>query len=175
MLLVSEKTLSAKLKVLDKHLEELLKNNEEEKLELTKEKIKSVRSEHVDAIHFLGEKRKELDNLQELLSDFEEAHKKLFIDYFTKLKLLIDGRYHDALNYFGFKFNVKLFRDACKSTEVQKFKLRAHIHGDFSLCKYVEYYIKNISAEEISDQKKKEFLHAAKLYCKNKKERALLV
>lgn len=176
MLLVSEKTLSGKLKVLDKHLEKLTnEKTEEEKLDLVKEKIKRIRSEHVDAIHFLGEKRKELDNLQELLSDFEEEHKKLFVDYFNKLKFTIDSRYNKALDYFGFKFNSKLFRDASKSPEVQKFKLRAHIHGDFSLCKYVEYYLKNISSDEIADQKRKEYLNAAKLYCKNKRERALLI
>ena len=171
MLIVSEKTLAGKLKVLDKHVEVLTKKKELDKLKQVQEKIKKLRSDHVDAIHFLGEKRKELESLQELLSDFEEEHKKLFIDYFAIVKTSIDQRYNKALDYFGFKFNTKLFRDASQSPEVQKFKLRAHIHGDFSLCKYVEYYVKNISAEEISDQKKKEHLNAAKLYCKNQRER----
>jgi len=171
MLIVSEKTLSGKLKTLDQHLNILIKKKEEDKLEEVKEKIKKIRSDHVDAIHFLGEKRKELDNLQELLSDFEEEHKKLFVDYFTTVKLAIDKRYNQALDYFGYKFNIKLFRDASKSPEVQKFKLRAHIHGDFSLCKYVEYYVKNVSSDEIADQKRKEYLNAAKLYCKNQREK----
>ena len=175
MLIISEKTLSGKLKLLAKHVDVLTKGNEEKKLEQVQEKIKKIRSDHVDAIHYLGEKRKELDNLQELLSDFEEEHKKLFVDYFNKLKYTIDTRYNKALDYFGFKFNSKLFRDANKSPEVQKFKLRSHIHGDFSLCKYVEYYLKNISSDEIADQKKKEYLTAAKLYCKNKRERELLI
>jgi len=173
MLLVSQKRLDIELKSSAKHLQVLLKEEAKgsEILEKKQEELKHLRSEHVDTIHFLGEKRKELESLQELLSDFEETHKKLFVEYFNTTKQHIDDRYVRTLNYFGHKFNTKLFNDAAKSPEVQKFKLRAHIYGDFSLCKYVEYYLKNVSSESISDQKKKEHLNAAKLYCKNQRER----
>jgi len=173
MLLVSEKRLHTELKSSTKQLQVMTKEEAEgsEELDKKQEEVKRIRREHVDTVHFLGEKRKELDSLQELLSHFEEKHKKLFVEYFNTIKKHIDERYVRTLNYFGHKFNTKLFNDAAKSPEVQKFKLRAHIYGDFSLCKYVEYYLKNVSTETISDQKKKEQLNAAKLYCKNQRER----
>ncbi|HIC44505.1 MAG TPA: hypothetical protein EYO73_09575 [Sulfurimonas sp.] len=167
--------LSSKLKVLAKKMPLLIqKKVYENELEEMQKQIKRFRSEQVDAIHYLGQKRYELEIVYELLSNFEEAHKQLFVDYFIRVKHSLDTRYNNSLDYFGFKFNLKLFKDAIKSPAVQKFKLRSNIQGKFSLCKYVQYYLKNISPDEIFNEEKKQYLSAAKRYCKNQMEKELL-
>ncbi|MDF1881181.1 hypothetical protein JHD50_07675 [Sulfurimonas sp. MAG313] len=176
MLIVSEATLGGQLKEANKKIAAFSKKKEdEEAFKELDEKTKKVRSDHVDSIHFLGERRKELSNLLELLSNFEEEHKKLFVDFFNQIKAVIDTRYIKALNYFGFKFNTKLFHEASTSPEILAFKRRANIHGDFCLCKYVEYYLKNVSSDAIADTQKRQNLEEAKRYCKNERERENLI
>jgi hypothetical protein len=170
-LISNERSLSKKVKLANEHLEKIKAKNPKDAIpDATLEKVKLFRSQHVDTIHLLGERRKELENLQKLLSNFEEEHKALFKDYFKAIKENIEAQYNKALAYFGYKFNKKLFIDAGRSAEVQRFKQKAHIFGDLDLCKYVEYYLKNVNSEELSDPAKKEKLNGAKQYCKNKRE-----
>jgi hypothetical protein len=171
-LISNESSLSKKVKLANEHLEKIKAKNPKAIIpEATLDKVKLFRSQHVDTIHLLGERRKELETLQKLLANFEEEHKSLFKEYFKAIKENIEAQYHKALAYFGYKFNKKLFLDAGRSAEVQRFKQKAHIFGDLDLCKYVEYYLKNINSEDLSDPLKKEKLNGAKQYCKNKRER----
>ncbi len=171
-LISNERTLAKKVKLSNEHLEAIKTKNPKAVIpEATLNKVKLFRSQHVDTIHLLGERRKELETLQKLLSNFEEEHKSLFKEYFKAIKENIETQYHKALAYFGYKFNKKLFIDAGRSAEVQRFKQKAHIFGDLDLCKYVEYYLKNINSDDLSDPAKKEKLNGAKQYCKNKRER----
>lgn len=171
MLISSEKVLSNKFKVILQHIKEITdKDSKAEVPQALTGKQKSVRAEHVDIIHLLGQRRQEIEELQKLLSNFEEEHKALFQEYFKAITTKLDSEYVRSLSFFGYKFNKKLFSDAQKSTEVQKFRQRAHIFGDLDLCKYVEYYLKNVSTDDLSDPKKKERLNEAKQYCKNKRE-----
>ncbi len=171
MLISGEKVLSNKFKVIVQRIKEITeKDPKAEVPPALTGKQKTIRAEHVDTIHLLGERRKELEVLQKLLSNFEEEHKTLFQDYFKAIRAKLDAEYIKALSFFGYKFNKKLFSDARKSTEVQKFKQKAHVIGDLDLCKYVEYYLKNVSTDDLSDPKKKEKLNEAKQYCKNKRE-----
>jgi len=150
------------------------KGTAEEILEKAHEKLKVIRSEHVDTIHTIGERRKEIERLQELLSNFEEEHKALFNKYFKAMKEKLEIQYQKALDFFGYKFNKRLFIEAGRSEQVKKFKHKAHIVGDLDLCKYVHYYLKNVSTDDLVDQSKKESLIAAKQYCKNQREKANL-
>lgn len=136
--------------------------------------LKMLRREHVDTVHFLGQRRNELDEVQVLLQNFEAEHKAIFLDFFKTVKEKLDYQYTQSLSYFGYEFNEKLFVDSEKSAMVQKFKKDAHITGDLNLCKYVEYYLKNVNPDALADAEKKENLKAAKQYCKNQKERANL-
>ena len=170
-LISNEKTLAKKVKLTNEHLDKIKVANPKAVIpEATLDKIKLFRSQHVDTIHLLGERRKELENLQKLLSNFEEEHKALFKEYFKVIKENIEAQYNKALAYFGYKFNKKLFIDAARSAEVQKFKQKSHIFGDLDLCKYVEYYLKNVNSDNLADPEKKEKLNGAKQYCKNKRE-----
>lgn len=172
LLISKEQSLNTKLKVENAKLAKL---KEEGKLkELPKEKaeqIKILRREHVDTIHFLGQRRNELDAVQNTLNIFEHENKAVFLDFFKTVKEKLEYQYTQSLGYFGYEFNEKLFIDSEKSASVQKFKREAHISGDINLCKYVEYYLKNINPDALADKEKKENLHAAKQYCKNKRER----
>ncbi len=172
MLITSEQIMSAKLKSIDaKIVEQLLLDPKYAVKEEEETKTKFLRREHVDTIHSLGERRKELDRLQILLSNFEEEHQSLFNEYFFATKKKLDAQYHKTLDYFGFKFNNKLFSGSKNSDMIQKFKKQANISGELNLCKYVEYYLKNVNPDTLSDKDKKESLNIAKQYCKNKRER----
>lgn len=171
-LISNELVYSEKFKVIKVRIEELKAKGELDLMpEEEQSKIKQLRREHIDTIHLLGERRKEVERLLELLSNFEEEHKVLFQKYFKEIKEKIDSQYKMALDYFGYKFNKKLFIEAGRSLAVQRFKQKAHIFGDLNLCKYVEYYLKNIKTDNLADQKKRENLNAAKQYCKNERER----
>ena len=172
LLISKEQTLNAQLQAENAKVAKL---KEQGRLrELPKEKsdaIKVLRREHVDTVHYLGQRRNELDEVQTLLNNFEHEHKAIFMDFFKTVKEKLEYQYTQSLSFFGYEFNEKLFIDSEKSASVQKFKREAHISGDLNLCKYVEYYLKNINPDAIADKEKKEKLKAAKQYCKNQQER----
>ncbi len=175
MLISKEQSLSAQLKAENERVNKLKAAGKLK--ELPKEKvdyIKSLRRDHVDTVHFLGERRNDLDDVQKLLSNFEHEQKAAFMDFFTTVKEKLDYQYSQSLSYFGYEFNERLFIDSEKSVMVKKFKKEANIHGDMNLCKYVEYYLKNVNPDALANKEKKENLKAAKQYCKNQRERANL-
>jgi len=163
MLISKEKSLNARLE----------KSKQKELSEEALEKVKTLRKEHVDTIHYLGQRRTELDDVQVSLQGFENEHKAVFLDFFSTVKEKLDYQYSQSLSFFGFEFNEKLFVDSEKSAMVQKFKHEANIKGDINLCKYVEYYLKNVNPDALADQEKKNNLKAAKAYCQDKCKREL--
>jgi len=171
MLITKEQSLNERLTIEKEKMQNLkLKMSVKE---IPKEKIdalKLLRRDHVDTVHFLGQRRTELDDVQAILSAFENEHKAVFLDFFKTVKEKLDYQYMQSLSFFGYEFNEKLFIDSEKSALVQKFKKEANIVGDLNLCKYVEYYLKNINPDALADKEKKENLKAAKLYCRNRRE-----
>lgn len=168
LLISKEQSLNTKLKMENARVAELkaqgkLKSLSKEKLDA----IKMLRRDHVDTVHYLGQRRNELDEVQTLLNSFEHEHKAVFLDFFKTVKEKLEYQYTQSLSYFGYEFNKKLFIDSEKSASVQKFKREAHISGDLNLCKYVEYYLKNVNPDALADKDKKEKLIEAKQYCKN--------
>jgi len=175
LLITKEQSLDVQLKTKNKQVAKL--KAEGRLRELTKEQadaIKILRREHVDTVHYLGQRRNELDEVQNILNNFEHEHKAIFMDFFKTVREKLEFQYTQSLSYFGFEFNEKLFVDSEKSASVQKFKREAHISGDLNLCKYVEYYLKNVNPDALADKEKKEKLNQAKQYCKNQRERANL-
>lgn len=172
LLISKEQTLNTQLKFENEKIAELKAQGKLKSLPLEKANaIKMLRREHVDTVHYLGQRRNELDEVQTLLNSFEHEHKAVFIDFFKTVKEKLEYQYTQSLSYFGYEFNEKLFVDSEKSASVQKFKRDAHISGDLNLCKYVEYYLKNINPDALADKDKKDKLIAAKQYCKNQRER----
>ena len=172
MLITKEQSLNERLN-LEKEKMQTLKLKMSVK-DIPKEKIdalKLLRRDHVDTVHFLGQRRNELDEVQKVLSEFEQEHKAVFLDFFKTVKEKLNYQYSQSLSFFGYEFNEKLFIDSEKSAMVQKFKKEANIVGDINLCKYVEYYLKNINPDALADKEKKENLKAAQQYCRNKRER----
>lgn len=172
MLIASEESLHTRLQAENANMKKLretvsVKDIPQEKIDA----LKSLRRDHVDTVHFLGQRRNELDDVQTLLNNFEHEHKAIFIDFFKTVKEKLEYQYTQSLSYFGYEFNEKLFVDSEKSASVQKFKKEAHIIGDLNLCKYVEYYLKNVNPDALADKQKSENLNAAKKYCRNQKER----
>ena len=129
------------------------------------EELKFIRREQVDTIHYIGTHRQELDNLYNSLKAFEDLHREEFIRYFNEVKEKLTHQYKESLNYFGFEFNEALFRDSERSIAIQKFKADAGIKGAINLCKYVEYYLRNVVPEALADAGHKERLLQAKRYC----------
>jgi len=172
LLISKEESLNAKLKLENSKVAKLKKEGRFK--ELSKEKaneIKMLRRDHVDTVHYLGQRRNELDDVQALLNNFEYEHKAVFMDFFKTVKEKLEYQYTQSLSFFGYEFNEKLFIDSEKSASVRKFKKEANITGDFNLCKYVEYYLRTVNSDALADKDKKEKLNAARAYCKNKRER----
>jgi len=175
MLITKEQSLNERLNIEKEKMQNLkltmsVKDIPKEKIDA----LKLLRRDHVDTVHFLGQRRNELDDVQVILSDFENEHKAVFLDFFKTVKEKLEYQYSQSLSFFGYEFNEKLFVDSEKSAMVKKFKKEANIVGDLNLCKYVEYYLKNINPDALADKEKKENLKAAQNYCRNKREQANL-
>jgi hypothetical protein len=169
-LITSEKNLYNMRLSLEKDFSEqsaVLDKTERDALE---KKLKHVRREHVDTLHKLGEHRKELEELDGVLTAFEEQHKAEFMSYFKSVAEKLEYQYTHSLSYFGYEFNKALFINSEKSSEIQKFKKEANIDGDINLCKYVEYYLRNINPDALADPKRKVLLNEAKKYCQEHTE-----
>jgi len=163
MLITKEQSLTARREMMElqfKQENDSIVNKDELENEL-----KKVRREQVDTIHIIGSHRHELEEIQNRLKTFEEAHKEEFLRYFHEVKEKLTYQFTEALNFFGYEFNQALFLNSERSTLIQKFKEEAGIQGSIDLCKYVEYYLRNVVPEALSDTEHKERLLNAKRYC----------
>jgi len=163
MLITKEQSLTARREMMElqfKQENDSIVNKDELENEL-----KKVRREQVDTIHIIGSHRHELEEIQNRLKTFEEAHKEEFLRYFHEVKEKLTYQFTEALNFFGYEFNQALFLNSERSTLIQKFKEEAGIQGSIDLCKYVEYYLRNVVPEALSDTEHKERLLNAKQYC----------
>ncbi|MDD2828056.1 MAG: hypothetical protein PHW18_00605 [Sulfuricurvum sp.] len=168
MLITKEQVLTSKRDLMELQTPTISPDNEKS----FTEELKFVRREQVDTIHYIGTHRQELDTLYNTLKAFEDLHREEFIRYFNEVKEKLTYQYKEALNYFGFEFNEALFRDSERSSAIQKFKADAGIQGAINLCKYVEYYLRNVVPEALADAKHKERLLQAKRYCEQNKKNA---
>ena len=163
MLITKEQSLTARREMMElqyKQENDAIVNKDEFENEL-----KRVRREQVDTIHIIGSHRHELEEIQSRLKTFEEAHKEEFLRYFNEVKEKLTYQFTEALNFFGYEFNQALFLNSERSTLIQKFKEEAGIQGSMDLCKYVEYYLRNVVPEALADAGHKERLLNAKRYC----------
>jgi len=161
MLLAAEQGLTAKRKSMEAQVGSIPKEKEKD-FEVD---LKKVRREQVDTIHTIGTHRCELEELQSNLRAFEELHKEEFLKSFNEIKEKLTFQFTESLNYFGYDFNETLFHDSERSGPIQRFKKEAGIKGDLNLCKYVEYYLRNVITQALADGKHKERLLIAKKYC----------
>lgn len=88
-----------------------------------------------------------------------------FEDDFILASNLVNLNSKASLDYYAFQFNESLFRYSEESAEIQKFKREAGIEGRISLCKYLEYYLRNVVPESLANASHKERLLDAKRYC----------
>jgi hypothetical protein len=167
MLIAKEQAVTAKRDILEKQINTI----PPEALHEFEHELKKVRREQVDTIHFIGTHRQELEAHQTALKAFEDLHREEFLKYFNETKEKLTHQFTESLNYFGFDFNEALFRDSERSFAIQKFKTDAGIQGPINLCKYVEYYLRNVVPEALADTGHKERLLNAKRYCEQNKAR----
>ncbi len=161
MLIAKEQVVTAKRDAMEKQIGAIPPETRNE----FEHELKKIRREQVDTIHFIGTHRKELEEHQTNLKAFEDLHREEFLKYFNEVKEKLTHQYTESLNYFGFAFNEALFRNSERSRAIQKFKTDAGIQGDINLCKYVEYYLRNVVPEALADTGHKERLLNAKRYC----------
>ena len=168
MLIAKEQVVTAKRDIMEKQIGNIPPEAHNE----FEHGLKKIRREQVDTIHFIGTHRQELEEHQANLKAFEDLHREEFLKYFYEIKEKLTHQYTESLNYFGFAFNEALFRDSERSRAIQKFKTEAGIQGDINLCKYVEYYLRNVIPEALADAGHKERLLNAKRYCEQNKIRS---
>lgn len=165
MLIAKEVSLNQKKEVMEAKFNDQENPIPKEQRPQFEEELKKVRRDHVDTIHLIGSHRRELEELQATLKAFEELHKEEFLRFFTEIKEKLAHQYTESLNFFGYEFNQALFLNSERSASIQKFKSEAGIQGAMDLCKYVEYYLRNVVPDALADAGHKERLLAAKRYC----------
>jgi hypothetical protein len=161
MLIAKEQTVTAMREKMEKQAQDIAP----EAREAFDYELKKVRREQVDTIHYIGTHRQQLEAYQASLKAFEELHREEFLNYFNEIKEKLTHQYAQSLDFFGFEFNESLFKESERSLAIQKFKSEAGIAGSINLCKYVEYYLRNVVPEALADIKHKERLLNAKKYC----------
>lgn len=169
MLIAKAQTLTVKRESMEAQARDAINPISQEELPTFIHELKRVRREQVDTIHFMGTHRQELETHQANLKAFEDLHREEFLRYFHEIKEKLTYQYAESLNYFGFEFNEALFRNSERSFSIQRFKKEAGIQGDINLCKYVEYYLRNVIPEALADTGHKERLLIAKRYCEQTK------
>ncbi len=170
MLITKETTLFQKREIMEAQFNDKEAPIPPDKREAFEEDLKKIRRDHVDTIHMIGTHRRELEELQAKLKEFEDLHKEEFLRYFNEIKEKLAHQFIESLNFFGFEFNQALFLNSERSASIQKFKAEAGIQGDLDLCKYVEYYLRNVMPEALADAGHKERLLNAKQYCEKTKK-----
>lgn len=170
LLIIKEQELNNQKKSYEERLKEnkFVSKEEREEFEHT---LKHIRRDHVDAVHRLGTSRKELEAIFAVLEAFENVHKAEFLEFFKNVKEKLDHQYKQSLGYFGYEFNKALFKNSERSIDIQKFKKESNIIGSLDLCRYVEYYLKNVNPDALADPVYKAKLNQAKEYCKRERER----
>jgi hypothetical protein len=168
MLITKEQSVTAKRDLLEKQIGTV----PPEALQEFEHELKKIRREQVDTIHFIGTHRQELEEHQTAIKTFEDLHREEFLQYFNETREKLMHQFTESLNYFGFDFNEALFRDSERSLAIQKFKTDAGIQGPINLCKYVEYYLRNVVPEALADAGHKERLLNAKRYCEQNKAKS---
>lgn len=164
-LISQEQSLSDKHKKMEAQLADKENPIPPDKLAVFEQEFKKVRRDQVDAIHMIGTSRRKLEEHQASLKAFEDLHKEEFLRFFNEVKEKLSHQYSESLNYFGYDFNEALFRNSERSASIQRFKQEAGIQGNLDLCKYVEYYLRNVIPEALSNAEHKERLLNAKRYC----------
>lgn len=163
ILIAKEQSLTAKRDTMEmqwKQEADLIANKK-----IFENELKKVRRDQVDTIHMIGGHKQEIDERFATLTAFENEHREEFLKYFNEIKEKLTYQFTEALNYFGYDFNDSLFRNSERSSLIQRFKKEAGIQGDINLCKYVEYYLRNVIPEALADAGHKERLLIAKKYC----------
>ncbi|MDD5717845.1 MAG: hypothetical protein PHW64_08615 [Sulfuricurvum sp.] len=171
MFISREQTLAERRKVMEAQFIDKEKPIPADKRDAFEQDLKKVRRDHVDTIHMIGTHRRDLEELQEGLKVFEEQHKEEFFRYFNEIKEKLTHQYTESLNYFGFDFNEALFKNSERSGPIQRFKKESGIEGNLDLCKYVEYYLRNVIPEALADKRHTERLLNAKRFCERKNKR----
>ncbi|NOQ30826.1 MAG: hypothetical protein GQ570_06855 [Helicobacteraceae bacterium] len=169
MVIATEARLHQKLTKLEAALEKKKDELSAKAIEQYKEQLKPIRREHVDAVHYLGIERKVLDEISQKLRSFEDGHREEFISIFNTMRDKLEYQFSESLNYFGFTFNEALFKNSASSRLIANFRKEAHIDGDLDLCKYVEYYLRNVAADALADISHQRKLKKAKAYCADQK------
>jgi len=164
-LIIKEKALTAQRAEMEKKFNDTVHPIAAQDREAFENELKHVRRQQVDAIHTIGENRQELDMRHSTLKAFEEEHRSEFIKSFNEAKEKLAHQYTASLDYYGYEFNESLFRNSENSVEIQKFKADAGIEGKVNLCKYLEYYLRNVVPDSLSNVEHKERLLDAKRYC----------
>jgi hypothetical protein len=164
-LIVKEKALTAQRAEMEAKFKDTVNPIAAEDRDAFENELKHVRRQQVDAIHTIGENRQELDMRHGTLKAFEEEHRAAFIKSFNEAKEKLTHQYTASLDYYGFELNESLFRNSENSAEIQKFKADAGIEGKVNLCKYLEYYLRNIVPDSLANMEHKERLLDAKRYC----------
>lgn len=165
MLISKEQNATAKREAMEAQLKDTTNPIPPLERKSFEQELKNVRREQVDAVHTIGTHRRDLDDLFTSLKAFEDEHREEFLKYFNEIKEKLLYQFTEALNYFGYDFNEALFRNSELSGPIQRFKKEAGIQGDINLCKYLEYYLRNVMTEALADAKHKERLLNAKRYC----------
>jgi hypothetical protein len=164
-LIIKEKALTAQRAEMEKRFNDTVHPIAAQDREAFENELKHVRRQQVDAIHTIGENRQELDMRHSTLKAFEEEHRCEFIKSFNEAKEKLTHQYIASLDYYGYEFNESLFRNSESSAEIQKFKTDAGIEGKVNLCKYLEYYLRNVIPDSLANVEHKDRLLDAKRYC----------
>ncbi len=165
MLILKEKNLTVQRQQMEARFNDTVHPIPPSEREAFETQLKQVRREQVDAIHKIGVNRLELDHLHGMLKAFEDEHREEFVKSFKEAKEKLTYQYKASLDYYGYQFNQSLFRNSEDSLEIQKFKRDAGIIGKIDLCKYLEYYLRNVVPETLANIEHKERLMDAKRYC----------
>ncbi|MEA1917888.1 MAG: hypothetical protein U9N42_10250 [Campylobacterota bacterium] len=129
------------------------------------ENIKYLRTRHADVLDKRDILDKSIKELVKYVNNFYDYHKGAFFDIFEEIKSSIESKFFQILDTYAYEYNKEMFSRAKSSKLIENFLLRSGVRGELNICKFLEYYSKNIVTKIVVDDALKMRINGAKEYC----------
>lgn len=126
MLIAKAQTITVKRETMEGQAKDALNPIPPDEIDNFTQKLKHIRREQVDMIHFIGTHRQELETHQANLKAFEDLHREEFLRYFNEIKEKLTHQYAEyylrnvipeALADMGHKERLLCAKKYCNETK----------------------------------------------------------
>lgn len=125
------------------------------------DKLKFAKRQNADSIHNLANAKEQVGILFEQEKVLREEITDIFFGMFMRQSAQIKRDLIAVINMKSYSLDKALWYYAEKSISIKRFFRTAQIKGNFSLTTYIDYYLKNINVDVVTNDEEIKFLMKA--------------